>query len=808
MGKFADKFRAMSVAKKLPLLFLVFGAVPMAVLGVISFRSIKEMEDTTGGRFQTAAENIADKIDRNLFERYGDVQAFGFNEIVKDRDSWYGGGSDNALVRRMDQYVDTYDLYYLTIFVDLRGRVIAVNSKDHNGQPIDTKAIYKSNYKDSEWFKAVSKGEFTTKMAFTAEGNDVSTGTYIEDFHVDEDAKKAYGDDGLTIGFSAPVFEDGEVIGYWTNRAKFSAVEAIVQTAYQESKAAGYPRATFTILDRDGRTLMDYSPSSTGKDEVVHDMEQIGKLNLAKGGMASARAAVEGKSGFKWDKRPSGKEELAVGHTHLKGAMGYPGMNWSVLVQAPKSDVQAAAGTAAGRRNVLVTITLCLVATAALGWWIGRSFSVPLRQIANAGKGLALGDAEQEVSVVRHDEIGQVADSFREIIAYQREMAANADAVAQGDLTTEIAPKGERDLLGNAFASMVDSLRNLVGAVTGKAGELLETSSKLSDASTATASAAEEIGASILEVSNATDESAQTSQQIAAGSEQLALNATDAASSMNSLERAIDQVMAGSTEQQTASSEAFNVSKDGSKALSDTIGSMEKIERQVSLSAEVVKELGEKQQEIGAIVQTINEIAEQTNLLALNAAIEAARAGEQGRGFAVVADEVRKLAERSSTATREIADLIEGVRAGVDTAIKSMNESADQVSQGAAHSSAAREALDKILESIGSVQAIARRNDELVQDMALNAKSVSSAVASVASISEETAACAQEMSASNEEVSASAQQVSQAVNHQTATVQQVDAMARELKATADELQSLVKRFRLEATDVLRLREAA
>jgi methyl-accepting chemotaxis protein len=344
--------------------------------------------------------------------------------------------------------------------------------------------------------------------------------------------------------------------------------------------------------------------------------------------------------------------------------------------------------------------------------------------------------------------------------------------------------------------------------VTSKASEVQETSAQLSRASSDTASAAEEIGASILEVSKATEESAQTGQQIATGSEQLALNATDAATSMSSLEKAIDQVLVGSTEQQAASAAAFEVSQDGSTALSSTIGSMEKIERQVGLSAEVVKELGEKQQEIGAIVQTISEIAEQTNLLALNAAIEAARAGEQGRGFAVVADEVRKLAERSSTATREIADLISSVRAGVDTAIQSMGESASQVSEGAAHSSSAREALNKILESIESVQSIAKRNDELVREMAQNAKSVSSAVSNVASISEETAACAQEMSASNEEVSASAQQVSEAVGHQTNTVQSVDSMARQLNATADELQSLVRVFRLGESEKPRLHEAA
>ena len=107
-------------------------------------------------------------------------------------------------------------------------------------------------------------------MPFTASGNDISTGTFIEDLHVDEHVKAAYpGDDGLTLGFSAPVYQSGEVIGYWTNRAKFSLVEEIVQQTYQEFTRSGMAGAELTLLDSQGRVLVDYDPSQQGTQDVA-----------------------------------------------------------------------------------------------------------------------------------------------------------------------------------------------------------------------------------------------------------------------------------------------------------------------------------------------------------------------------------------------------------------------------------------------------------------------------------------------------------------------------------------------------------
>ena len=206
------------ITAKLTTLFILFGLVPMGAVGLIAHNASLTIEGSVGTRFQAMAEGVADKIDRNLFERYGDVQAFGFNQVLDQKAAWYrADDEDNPIREVINQYVDTYDLYSLSLLVDLDGRVIAVNSKDADGKPIQSQDLYKKNYGETAWFRALKAQQFTTTMPFSAPGNTVATGTYIEDLHVDPDVKASYpGDEGLTLGFSAPVYRDGKVVAYWT----------------------------------------------------------------------------------------------------------------------------------------------------------------------------------------------------------------------------------------------------------------------------------------------------------------------------------------------------------------------------------------------------------------------------------------------------------------------------------------------------------------------------------------------------------------------------------------------------------------
>lgn len=166
-----------------------------------------------------------------------------------------------------------------------------------------------------------------------------------------------------------------------------------------------------------------------------------------------------------------------------------------------------------------------------------------------------------------------------------------------------------------------------------------------------------------------------------------------------------------------AAQQATAIAQAGADAVLQTTSSMARIKEQVLTSAEKVKELGAKGQQIGAIVETIDQIAEQTNMLALNAAIEAAHAGEHGKGFGVVADEVRKLAERSSTATREISDLIHWVRAGVAEAVLAMEKSYQEVVERSGRSQDTAEALKQILVSAQSVSNHVKTVTTTMQEM-------------------------------------------------------------------------------------------
>jgi methyl-accepting chemotaxis protein len=409
-------FKNVKIPLKLTLLFLIFGVVPTVSLGWIAYKETYKLEEIVPSDLERVALDVADMVDRNLFERYGDVQAFAINYVVHLREDWYVSGSDkNRIATAMNQYVDTYDIYYLTILVDLQGRVVAVNDRDADGQPIDTAFLYEKNFANSEWFKAVSNGRFTTRTPHTAPGNDISDGTFIEHLHIDQNVKQAYpGDNGMAIAFSAPVYEDGKVIGYWSNRTKFSLVEDIFRVTYQDLKEKGFAGAELTLLDESGRVIIDYDPTRTGSEDIQHDYGVLMKLNLANNGVTAAQEAVAGRTGHLWESHARKQIMQAAGYTHLQGALGYPGMNWSILVRTPRD--QAIAEILSTRQQLFVTGGVFIAATIFLGLLIGRVATRPLASMLDSVKRFAGGDTSARVELRSGDEIGQLGSAFNDMV--------------------------------------------------------------------------------------------------------------------------------------------------------------------------------------------------------------------------------------------------------------------------------------------------------------------------------------------------------------------------------------------------------
>jgi methyl-accepting chemotaxis protein len=304
-------------------------------------------------------------------------------------------------------------------------------------------------------------------------------------------------------------------------------------------------------------------------------------------------------------------------------------------------------------------------------------------------------------------------------------------------------------------------------------------------------------------------------EQIAHGSQEQSGAVDEATRAVEALSTAIDSVsanaQAGAKEWEVTAESAMG----GARKANETVVGMDKIKKAMELVSARVTDLGQRSGDIGHIVATIDDIAAQTNLLALNAAIEAARAGEQGRGFAVVADEVRKLAERSSMATKEIAALVSGTQEGVKEAVNAMQQGTQEVEAGYNLAMDAGGTLDEILtrsqqvkkqvmeisaaadalkdlgrDMMGAMQKIVKiveENAAATEEMTASSSTVAKAVEATASVAEQNSSASQEVSASTEEMSA---QVEEAL-----------AAAQSLADTAEELQRIVGVFRTDGVHI-------
>lgn len=392
---------------------------------------------------------------------------------------------------------------------------------------------------------------------------------------------------------------------------------------------------------------------------------------------------------------------------------------------------------------------------------------------------------------------------LRPLIKPIRDLMEVTEVVARGDFTRQIrvTTNDEVGKLAKAFNQMVTAVKELIGEVVYTSKEILTASNQLSVSSQESARAVQQVASAIEEVSKGN--SSQTEQineiaktmdqlvmaidQVASGSQEQSNSVRITSNTVNQMAVAIEDVAANAQTVSAGAAETSSIAQNGGKAVTETINGMERIKQTVFETAAKIRELGEQSQQIGEIIQVIDDIAEQTNLLALNAAIEAARAGEHGKGFAVVADEVRKLAERSGKATKEIADLITSIQNGTENAVTAMGAGTKEVEKGSELAKDAGVALENILEAIKkSVQQI-ENISAATEEMAASSTEVVNAIANVAEITEQNSAASQQMAASSSEANTSIQNIAAISQETAAATQEVNASVEEIMATTEEI---------------------
>jgi methyl-accepting chemotaxis protein len=396
-----------------------------------------------------------------------------------------------------------------------------------------------------------------------------------------------------------------------------------------------------------------------------------------------------------------------------------------VLVQRQQ---QAEASSRAAKLAIVVGTLLAFVLLSSAGVLITRSITVPVRKLVDVSGTVAKGDLTPEIDVKGEDEIGQLSLSFKQ---------------------------------------MVTGLKEIIWRVLSSSGEVSASSQQLS-------SAAQQTNASVQQLSGAI-------QELSKGAQTQAQRVEETNRAMEQLNVSISQTAQSTQQAASTAAQASQSAQKGTESVREAITTMDKIDSSTALSSEAVLKLGQRSEQMIEIVEVITNVADQTNLLALNAAIEAARAGEVGSGFAVVAEEVRKLAESSARSAMEIRKLIKETTGETETAVKSMEATAKEVTSGKEIIVKAGASLEEIVQGAQNVAIMLEQISAATQQMSEGSKQVSKAVEDVATIAEQA-------SASTQQASASTQQM-------VATVQEMASSAQSLAQMGIDLNKLVAEFK-------------
>jgi methyl-accepting chemotaxis protein len=602
-----------------------------------------------------------------------------------------------------------------------------------------------------------------------------------------------------------------------TTEAQKEALEAIRSLRYDGKEY-------FWINDLEPKMIMHpMKPEMDGKN--IADQKDPNGIYIFQEMVKVCNEKGEGTVKYMWPKPGSDKPQPKV--SYVKKLKDW---DWIVGSGIYVDDIESEITTITNK--IFIVLSVIIIGILILAYSFSKKMIKPLINLSEVANRIALGDINVKVDAVTKDEIGHLEQSFAEMIHNIKAQAVVAEKIAQGQLDAEVEVRSEDDVLSISMLKVVQTLKALINetvdiskaaidgnlSVRGNAekfkGGYNEVVVSINDILNALVNpikegvnalqilasgdltvkitsdykgehqliknniniVAETLNNAMVEVGNAVQATASAANQISSSSEEMAAGAMEQSSQTTEVAGAVEEmtktILETSKYSSTAAEAAKNagsIAKEGGKVVLETIEGMNRIAEVVSRSAATVHALGKRSDEIGEIVQVINDIADQTNLLALNAAIEAARAGEQGRGFAVVADEVRKLAERTTKATKEIASMIKNIQKDTVGAVESMEKGTLEVEKGKQLTDKAGESLKEIIKST-----------EQVLD-----------------IISQVAAASEEQSSTSEQISKSIETISNVTQESTAGIQETARASEDLSRLTVNLQELISNFKID-----------
>ena len=753
-------------------LFLALALIPLAVIGVLTdVLATEALTTTVEADLQSSTASQRDRISAWLQRVEGDVRLLSREDGILSMDP-------QLAAETVVTFSEVFPVFESTFLADPSGEVIAANVDGALG----------INVADRQYFiKALQgQGNFSDALISRQSGN-------------------------VVVFRAEPVYQGDKVAGVVAVAIPTTELATILKDSWTGDSGDAY------LVNSAGVLLTAPRFSDALKALGLFEQRPELEVQLDTTGVKRALAGEEGVSEYAdYRGRSVTGADYIVKETQ-----------WGLIREEDTSEILA---SVTQLRNVTLALAGGIaVLVTLLALWFSGSLSRPILWMAEDAERLAAGEAlntERMARIARRkDELGLAGRAFQALTTYLGDMGSAATRIAQGDLSVAVDARSEQDRLGNAFSQMVMVLRGQIATVSSNAVQVAAAAGKLAVAAGQAGLATTQIGTAM--------------QQVAGGTQQQTLAVNQTANSVEQMRHAINAVMRGGQDQSAAvgqaarltdqisgavqtmalraqagaegSTRAAQTARSGAQTVTDTIQSMHEIKARVTRSADKVKEMGHRSNQVGMIVEAIDDIASQTNLLALNAAIEAARAGEHGKGFAVVADEVRKLAEKSAGATKEIAELIRGIQASAGEAVSAMEGSVTEVESGGIRAKLSGEALAEILSAVESVRRgseeaaaaaqqaqlgvndlthamevvskVVEKNAEAMRKMETDSGQVTNAIENIAAVSEENSAAVEEVSASAEEMSAQ--------------VEEVGASARSLNDMAGNLQQVVSQFRVE-----------